>query len=39
MNNRNMPIAQSYTALTVKFSLEQAAKAQRGSRDIALFFL
>ena len=34
-----MPIAQSHTALTVEFSLQQVAKDQRGSRDIELLVL
>ena len=39
MSNKNMPITQLYTALTVNFSPQQVAKAQMGSRDITLLFL
>jgi len=37
-----MPISQFYKvpiSVKVKFTLEQAMKSQRGSRDIALLFL
>jgi hypothetical protein len=36
---KNKPFSHTFKRVKVQFSIEQAMKAQRGSRGIALFFL